>query len=181
MIESFSNFNRLRSCNRISIHVTRYPADLFRRAKINSVLDWHHSNLRIGAGMLLNICFFFLIIINAFQHHILVFVSRRWSFLSYSQWLWWLIFPCFVSFSAPFIFNTVLAPLFGRPQNSQAAAEAEMLLSKSLSKIESFWLKGNGKFLLGGFKPSIADLSLVCEIMQLEVRIHTEQLLLIAF
>ncbi|XP_023552205.1 glutathione S-transferase T1-like [Cucurbita pepo subsp. pepo] len=96
-----------------------YPADLFRRAKINSVLDWHHSNLRIGA--------------------------------------------------APFVFYTVLAPLFGRPQNSQAAAEAEVLLSKSLSKIESFWLKGNGKFLLGGFKPSIADLSLVCEIMQLEL------------
>ncbi|XP_022985460.1 glutathione S-transferase T1-like [Cucurbita maxima] len=96
-----------------------YPADLFRRAKINSVLDWHHSNLRIGA--------------------------------------------------APFVFYTVLAPLFGRPQNSQAAAEAEMLLSKSLSKIESFWLKGNGKFLVGSLKPSIADLSLVCEIMQLEL------------
>ncbi|KAG6577187.1 Glutathione S-transferase T1, partial [Cucurbita argyrosperma subsp. sororia] len=96
-----------------------YPADLFRRAKINSVLDWHHSNLRIGA--------------------------------------------------APFVFSTVLAPLFGRPQNSQAAAEAEVLLSKSLSKIESFWLKGNGKFLVGGLKPSIADLSLVCEIMQLEL------------
>ncbi|CAK9324150.1 unnamed protein product [Citrullus colocynthis] len=96
-----------------------YPADLFRRAKINSVLDWHHSNLRSGA--------------------------------------------------APFIFNTVLAPLFGRTPNLQAAAEAEKLLSNSLSKIESFWLKGNGKFLLGGFKPSIADLSLVCEIMQLEL------------
>ncbi|CAN0926106.1 Glutathione S-transferase T3 [Linum grandiflorum] len=27
-----------------------YPADLFRRAKIHSVLDWHHSNLRSGAG-----------------------------------------------------------------------------------------------------------------------------------
>ncbi|XP_060966781.1 glutathione S-transferase T3 isoform X2 [Cannabis sativa] len=26
-----------------------YPADLFRRAKINSVLDWHHSKLRPGA------------------------------------------------------------------------------------------------------------------------------------
>ena len=39
----------------------------------------------------------------------------------------------------------------------------------SLSKIESVWLKGNGKFLLGSSQPSIADLSLVCEIMQLEV------------
>ncbi|KAA0044835.1 hypothetical protein IC582_016983 [Cucumis melo] len=96
-----------------------YPSDLFRRAKIHSVLDWHHSNLRSGA--------------------------------------------------APLIFNTVLAPLFGRPLNPQVAAEAEKILFKSLSKIESFWLKGNGKFLLGGFKPSIADLSLVCEIMQLEL------------
>lgn len=28
----------------------RYPADLSRRAKIDSVLHWHHSNLRAGAG-----------------------------------------------------------------------------------------------------------------------------------
>ncbi|KAK9927227.1 hypothetical protein M0R45_024420 [Rubus argutus] len=96
-----------------------YPADLFRRAKINSVLDWHHSNLRRGA--------------------------------------------------ATYVLNTVLAPVLGLASNPQAAAEAEKILSSSLSKIESIWLKGNGKFLLGGFQPSIADLSLVCEIMQLEL------------
>ncbi|VVA30080.1 PREDICTED: glutathione [Prunus dulcis] len=96
-----------------------YPSDLFARAKINSVLDWHHSNLRRG--------------------------------------------------SATFVLHTVLAPVFGLPSNPQAAAEAETLLSSSLSTIESIWLKGNGKFLLGGFRPSIADLSLVCEIMQLEL------------
>jgi hypothetical protein len=28
----------------------RYPADLFTRAKVESILDWHHSNLRRGAG-----------------------------------------------------------------------------------------------------------------------------------
>ena len=28
----------------------RYPADLFTRAKIESILDWHHTNLRRGAG-----------------------------------------------------------------------------------------------------------------------------------
>lgn len=39
-------------------------------------------------------------------------------------------------------------------------------------KIESVWLKGKGRFLLGSFQPSIADLSLVCEIMQLEVKIY---------
>ncbi|XP_040930848.1 glutathione S-transferase T1 isoform X4 [Gossypium hirsutum] len=76
----------------------RYPADLFKRSKIHSVLYWHHSNLRRAA-----------------------------------------------------------------------AAEAEKLLFSSLSKIESFWLKGDGPFLLGGNQPSIADLSLVCELMQLEV------------
>lgn len=32
--------------------IQRYPADLFKRAKINSVLDWHHLNLRHGAGAL---------------------------------------------------------------------------------------------------------------------------------
>ncbi|ONK71522.1 uncharacterized protein A4U43_C04F9510 [Asparagus officinalis] len=96
-----------------------YPADLFSRAKINSVLDWHHSNLRRGA--------------------------------------------------ATFVLNSTLAPALGLPLNPQAASESEMLLLSSLSTIESLWLKGNAKFLLGNSQPSIADLSLVCEIMQLEV------------
>ena len=80
-----------------------------------------------------------------------------------------MVFELDSSFSAKFVLNTVLAPFLGLPPNPQAAAEAEKLLSKSLSKIESFWLKGSGRFLLGGNQPSIADLSLVCEIMQLEV------------
>ncbi|XP_072956453.1 glutathione S-transferase T1-like [Typha angustifolia] len=96
-----------------------YPADLFTRAKIDSILDWHHSNLRHGA--------------------------------------------------ASFVLNSVLAPVLGRPLNPQAAKEAEKVLNLSLSKIENIWLKGNAKFLLGNSQPSIADLSLVCEIMQLEV------------
>nr|ANH58215.1 glutathione S-transferase [Dracaena cambodiana] len=96
-----------------------YPADLFSRAKINSVLDWHHSNLRRGA--------------------------------------------------AAYVLNSTLAPVLGLPLNPQAANEAGKLLCESLSKIESIWLKGNAKFLLGNTQPSIADLSLVCEIMQLEV------------
>lgn len=40
---------------------------------------------------------------------------------------------------------------------------------QSLGVIESVWLRGDAKFLLGSPQPSIADLSLVCEIMQLEV------------
>lgn len=96
-----------------------YPADVSKRAKIHSVLDWHHSNLRLGA--------------------------------------------------AKYVLHTTLNPAFGRPLNPQAAAEAEKILNSSLSKIESVWLKGSGKFLLGSNQPSIADLSLVCEIMQLEI------------
>ncbi|WOL07177.1 glutathione S-transferase T1-like [Canna indica] len=96
-----------------------YPADLFTRAKIQSILDWHHSNLRLGA--------------------------------------------------MNFVLNSALGPALGLPLNPQAAKEAEKILSASLLKIESVWLKGNAKFLLGNFRPSIADLSLVCEIMQLEL------------
>ncbi|KAE8683897.1 Glutathione S-transferase T1 [Hibiscus syriacus] len=105
--------------NRFSCPVLRYPADVSRRSRIHSVLDWHHSNLRRGA--------------------------------------------------ATYVFNTTIAPVLGRPLNPQAAAVAEPILSSALSKLESFWLKGNGRFLLGGNQPSIADLSLVCAIMQLEV------------
>ncbi|KAG8374927.1 hypothetical protein BUALT_Bualt10G0046500 [Buddleja alternifolia] len=96
-----------------------YPADLFKRAKIHSVLDWHHLNLRRG--------------------------------------------------SATYVLNSVLAPALGLPLNPTAAAEGEKILSASLAKIESVWLKGSGRFLLGSSQPSIADLSLVCEIMQLEM------------
>ncbi|XP_039007903.1 glutathione S-transferase T1-like [Hibiscus syriacus] len=28
-----------------------YPSDIFKRSKIHSVLDWHHSNLRRGPGV----------------------------------------------------------------------------------------------------------------------------------
>lgn len=96
-----------------------YPNDLSKRARIHSVLDWHHSNLRFGA--------------------------------------------------AKFVLNKKLAPALGLPLNPEAAAEAEKILSKSLSQIELFWLKGSGQFLVGSNQPSIADLSLVCEIMQLEL------------
>ncbi|KAK3012552.1 hypothetical protein RJ639_009343, partial [Escallonia herrerae] len=78
-------------------------------------------------------------------------------------------FPSKQSNAAGFVLNSALAPALGLPLNPQAAAEAEKLLSASLGMIESFWLKGNGRFLLGSSQPSIADLSLVCEIMQLEV------------
>ncbi|CAI9288885.1 unnamed protein product [Lactuca saligna] len=100
-----------------------YPADLTIRAKIHSVLDWHHSNLRRGTVGL--------------------------------------------------VFNTILAPLFGLPSNLETAKESEKLLMKSLSKLENFWLN-DGTFLVGSSQPSIADLSLVCEIMQLQLLSETD-------
>ena len=97
----------------------RYPADLFTRAKIESILDWHHSNLRRGAATL--------------------------------------------------VMHTALAPFLGLTTSHEAVKQAEKLVMQSLGVIESVWLKGDAKFLLGSPQPSIADLSLVCEIMQLEV------------
>ncbi|KAL5700175.1 glutathione transferase [Ranunculus cassubicifolius] len=93
-----------------------YPADVMKRAKVHSVLDWHHTNLRRAAHVV----------------------------------------------------RASLAPKLGFPMNSSVAAEAEQTLAKSLLMVETFWLKGDGKFLLGGLEPSIADLSLVCEIMEME-------------
>ncbi|CAH2080164.1 unnamed protein product [Thlaspi arvense] len=107
-----------------------YPNDLSKRAKIHSVLDWHHTNLRPGA--------------------------------------------------AGFVVNSVLAPFLGRALNLQAAAEAERLLTKSLASLETFWLKGDAKFLLGSNQPSIADLSLVCELMQLQVLDEKDRLRLLS-
>ncbi|XP_071726420.1 glutathione S-transferase T1-like [Rutidosis leptorrhynchoides] len=94
-----------------------YPSDLFKRSKIHSVLDWHHSNLRRGTVGL--------------------------------------------------VFNSVLGPLNGLPSKPEAAIEGEKILMKSLSKLETVWLK-DGRFLVGSSQPSIADISLVCEVMQLE-------------
>ncbi|XP_074317466.1 glutathione S-transferase T1-like [Silene latifolia] len=96
-----------------------YPSDLRKRAKLHSVLDWHHTNLRRG--------------------------------------------------SVTYLINTVLAPFFGKSPNPEGAAEGEQALASSFSTIETVWLKSDAKFLLGNDEPSIADLSLVSEIMQLHM------------
>ncbi|XP_019171130.1 PREDICTED: glutathione S-transferase T1-like isoform X2 [Ipomoea nil] len=117
LFESHAALKYLAAANGVADHW--YPADLQKRAKVDSVCDWHHSNLRRGA--------------------------------------------------AGYVFNTALAPAFGLPCNPHAAAEAEKVLLASLGTLESFWLQGDGDFLLGNTQPSLADLSLVCELMQLEV------------
>ncbi|KAK7318255.1 hypothetical protein RJT34_02954 [Clitoria ternatea] len=123
-----------------------YPKDLFRRAKINSVMDWHHSSLRHGAGT-----------------------------ISYGHWKEHVCCKLLLTgrstppFAVNYATNTVLGPALGRPLNPKAAAEAEKVLLSSLSTLEDVWLNGDGHFLLGGLQPSLADLSMVCELMQLEV------------
>ncbi|WMV43877.1 hypothetical protein MTR67_037262 [Solanum verrucosum] len=72
-------------------------------------------------------------------------------------------------FSGSYVSTSVLAPVFGLRLNPQAAARSEKILIASLAKIESVWLQKKGRFLLGSGQPSIADLSLACEIMSLEV------------
>jgi len=67
------------------------------------------------------------------------------------------------------LLNTVVGLAFGLPGDPKAAAEGEKLLLSSLATIESYWL-GDGPFLLGNSKPSIADIALACEVLQLEVR-----------
>ncbi|XP_076897767.1 glutathione S-transferase T1-like isoform X1 [Bidens hawaiensis] len=122
-----------------------YPSDLFKRSKIHSVLDWHHSNLRRGTGDSN---------IKTFPFHL-----RNFGIFQ--------MIDLYVLLSVGLVFNSILAPLNGLPSNSQAAKEGEKLLIKSLSKLDDFWLK-DGRFLVGSLQPSIADISLVCEIMQLE-------------
>nr|KAJ0196603.1 hypothetical protein LSAT_V11C700367650 [Lactuca sativa] len=120
-----------------------YPADIFKRTKIHSLLDWHHSHLRRGASNSNNI--------NRFLD-----VDFENDYLN-----------DFI-LVAGLVYNTILAPLYGLPSNPRAVDEAKKILPKSLSILDDFWLQGSGQFLLGNSEPSIADLSLVCEIMQLE-------------
>lgn len=70
------------------------------------------------------------------------------------------------------VFNEVLAPILGLKTDLRAAAEGLAILKQSLDIMEAVWLQEGYPFLAGGRQPSIADLSLVCEIMQLQVLSH---------
>ncbi|XP_023752054.1 glutathione S-transferase T1 isoform X2 [Lactuca sativa] len=106
------------SCSFPGVASHWYPGDPQKRAKIHSILDWHHSHLRRGAAGL--------------------------------------------------VYTTILAPLNGLRSFLQIVIQAEEILLKSLSELENVWLK-DGTFLGGISQPSIADLSLACEVMQLEL------------
>lgn len=70
--------------------------------------------------------------------------------------------------AAGYFFNNYMFTLRGKPLPQQAIKEARFALEKALGLIENYWLKDpNQKFLVGN-EITIADLSFVCEIMQLE-------------
>ncbi|KAI5065113.1 hypothetical protein GOP47_0019808 [Adiantum capillus-veneris] len=95
-----------------------YPVDVKKRAQIECILDWHHTNLRRG--------------------------------------------------SAGLVMNRVIAPALGHPLDPKAASECEALVKASLDTINTLWLNEDGSFLKGSSEPSIADLSLACEVTQLQ-------------
>ena len=68
------------------------------------------------------------------------------------------------------VFNRVLAPRLGGKGDPRATAEGLSILKQSLEVMETVWLQEGYPFLAGCRQPSIADLSLICEIMQLQVR-----------
>ena len=70
------------------------------------------------------------------------------------------------------VFSKVIAPALGGELDSRAAAEGLAILEQSLHVMETVWLQEGYPFLASGRQPSIADLSLVCEIMQLQVLLH---------
>ena len=83
---------------------------------MDAYLDWHHMNIRAGAGGLI--------------------------FRSYFQ-----------------------KNMVGFEASKESIQETKMILKNSLETIENFWLK-KSKYLFGS-EPSIADLSLACELTQL--------------
>ncbi|XP_074321796.1 glutathione S-transferase T1-like [Silene latifolia] len=68
-----------------------------------------------------------------------------------------------------YLLNTILGPARGVTMNPQEAIECEKIFKSALSNLENYWIKDTSKFLLGFDQPSIADLSVVCELMQFEV------------
>ncbi|KAJ4823222.1 hypothetical protein Tsubulata_004483 [Turnera subulata] len=67
------------------------------------------------------------------------------------------------------VLKRTLGSLLGVPPNPQAAVDAEKLILSSLFEGEAVLLEGSARFLLGGNQPSIAELSLVCTVMHLQV------------
>ncbi|KAG6533108.1 hypothetical protein ZIOFF_006973 [Zingiber officinale] len=127
-----------------------YPADLTARAKIHSILDWHHSNLRHGSmGFVLNSTLAPAIglplnpqatkeaekVLSA----LLSYLTARAKIHSILDWH----HSNLRHGSMGFVLNSTLAPAIGLPCNPQAAKEAEKVLSALLSCIDILVELGN--------------------------------------
>lgn len=71
--------------------------------------------------------------------------------------------------AAGLILHKVLAPSLGIPLDAKMAEDSRKQLLSALSTMNEVWITEQAPFLGGLTQPSIADLSLACEITQLKV------------
>ncbi|XLS74459.1 hypothetical protein HN51_031324, partial [Arachis hypogaea] len=103
------------------------------------------------------------------SHAILVYLASALTGIA-DQWNVVIIHHLLYDFAVNYVIHTTLAHVLGRQLNPKAATEGEKVLLSSLKALEDFWLNGdNGSFLCDSTQPSVADLSMICELMQLEV------------
>lgn len=67
------------------------------------------------------------------------------------------------------VFNGFLAANRGLTPDLHILKKGRQTLKTALRDLENVWLRDPGPFVIGRSKPTIADLSIVCELMQLEV------------
>jgi hypothetical protein len=72
-------------------------------------------------------------------------------------------------FAVETVFNGFLAANRGLTPDLHVFKKGRQTLKTALRDLENVWLRDPGPFVVGRSKPSIADLSIVCELMQLEV------------
>ncbi|GBG72629.1 hypothetical protein CBR_g12203 [Chara braunii] len=67
------------------------------------------------------------------------------------------------------VLSKVLGPIYGISVPDKTEKYSREILKKSLGLLEDYWLNGPGRFIAGECAPTIADLSLVCELKQLDL------------
>ena len=72
--------------------------------------------------------------------------------------------------AAGLILHKVLAPALGIPLDAKVAEDSRKVLHSALSTMNRVWITEQAPFLGGLPQPSIADISLACELTQLKVR-----------
>lgn len=82
-------------------------------------------------------------------------------------------------FPVQYMYQKVYWKGLGGKQDKEVTRQSRTKLSNTLKFIEDVWLTGEeGPFLAGARQPSIADLSLICEVTQYEVRVVFERVTL---